>query len=99
MHLYRRLTLALMVAALALACSSQQLVTPRLGLEATVRLAPVEVGCWSLVTTNHVYQPVDLPAAFRVDGLAVHVVLSAVPDGASICMIGPLVHVNSIQVR
>ena len=99
MHLYRRLTLSLLVAALALACSSQQLVTPWLGVDATVRLTPVEVGCWSLVTTNDVYEPVDLPAAFRVDGLAVHVVLSAVPDAASTCMIGPLVHVNSIQAR
>ena len=99
MLLLRRFTLPLLVATLALACNGQDLLTPIQGVDATVRLAPVEVGCWSLVTTSQVYQPVDLPPAFRIDGLAVHVVLSEVPDWASICMIGPLVHVNSIRVR
>jgi hypothetical protein len=46
-----------------------------------------------------VYEPVDLPAAFRVEGLAVHVGLSDAPGWATICYAGPLVHVDDIQTR
>jgi|SRR2546430_1612198 len=99
MLLLRQCTVPLLVATLALACNADHLLTPIQGVDATVRLAPVEGGCWSIFTPNQVYQPVDLPAAFRIDGLAVHVVLREVPDWASICMIGPLVHVTSIRVR
>ena len=99
MLLLPRCATPLLVATLALACNADHLLTPIQGVDATVRLAPVEVGCWSIVTPNHVYEPVDLPPAFRIDGLAVHVVLTEVPDWASICMIGPLVHVTNIRVR
>ena len=99
MLLSRALTPTLLAATLALACSSERFLTPLLGVDATVRFAAIEGGCWSIVTPHQVYQPVDLPATFRIDGLAVHVVLSEVPDWASLCMIGPLVHVNSIRVR
>ena len=99
MLLLRRCTVPLLVATLVVACNADHLLTPIQGVDATVRLAPVEGGCWSIVTPNQVFQPVDLPAAFRIDGLSVHVVMSEVPDGTSICMIGPLVHVTSIRVR
>ncbi len=94
----RQCTFVVLVAALAFGCSSP---TAPLNVDATVRLAStVEGACWSLVTTtNRVYEPVDLPSAFRIDGLAVHVVLRDAPGWATICYIGPLVHVESIQPR
>ncbi len=98
MFLQRRRTFSVLVATLALRCSSP---TAPLSIDATVRFAPtVEGGCWSLVTaTNTVYQPVDLPAAFRIDGLAVRVVLRDAPGWATICYVGPLVHVDRIRTR
>ena len=100
MLLPRQLTLPLLATTLAVGCNAQQALAPGPGVDATVRFAStVEGGCWSITTTSQVYQPVDLPAAFRVDGLAVHVVLRDAPGWASICMIGPLVHVDSIRTR
>ena len=86
-------------AAFALGCSSPSL--PFYQIDATVRFVNVEGGCWSLVTSpeHKAYQPVDLPASFRIDSLAVRVVLRDAPDMASICMIGPLVHVDAISAR
>jgi hypothetical protein len=82
----------------ALACTSPT--KPLFGIDATVRFVPLEGGCWSIVTSGHtVYEPIDLPSSFRVDGLAVRVVLRDAPDWGSICMIGPLVHVDAISVR
>ena len=59
----------------------------------------IEGGCWVLATVNGRYEPLDLPAAFRVDGRAVTVKLRGAPDMASICMTGPLVRVDSIAAR
>src|SRR3989442_15613459 len=74
--------------------------TASVGLDATVHFATsVESSCWSLVPPTRVYEPVDLPAAFRAEGLKVHVVLSDAPGWATICYVGQLVHVNSIAVQ
>ncbi len=90
----------LLAIALGLGCNSQQSVAPKIGVDATVRFAhSVEASCWSLATTSKVYQPVDLPAAFQIEGLVVHVTLRDAPDWLSICSVGPLVHVTSIQAR
>jgi hypothetical protein len=100
MFLPRQLTPPLLTALLAVGCNSQQAFAPGPGVDATVRFAStVEGGCWSVATTTQVYEPVDLPTSFRIDGLAVHVVLRDAPDWGSICMIGPLVHVDSIRTR
>jgi len=98
MSLQRLGALSLLAATLAFGCASST--APVVRGNATVRFATLEGGCWSIVTTaNKVYEPVDLPSAFRIDGLAVDVVLSDAPGWASICMIGPLVHVDQIQAR
>ena len=105
MVLQRRRTFLLLLAILALGCSSQQHLGPLTGdqtlsVDATVRfVSSVEGGCWILATTHEQYQPVDLPAAFRVDARAVHVVLRDAPGWASTCMIAQLVHVDSIRAR
>ena len=98
MLLKREHTFSGLVAALAFACTSP---TAPFGVDATVRLAStVEGPCWSLVTaSNKAYQPVDLPAAFRTDGLAVRVELRDASGWISICSVGPLVHVENIRTR
>jgi len=89
---------SVLVTTLALGCKSSTM--PLFGIDATVHFSTIEGGCWSLVTNGHkVYQPIDLPARFRVDGLAVSVVLRDAPDWGSICMIGPLVHIEAISAR
>src|SRR5437867_10029913 len=86
-----------LIAILALGCGAP---TASVGLDATVHFATnVEGGCWSLITPSKAYEPVDLPAAFRVEGLAVRVVLSEAPGWATTCYVGELVHVNSIRAR
>ena len=98
MLLKRQHTLSALVAILAFGCSSP---FAPFGVDATVRLAStVEGPCWSLVTaSSKAYTPVDLPAAFRTDGLAVHVKLRDAPGWVSICSVGPLVHVDDIRTR
>ncbi len=98
MSLQCQTSFSALAAAFALGCTSP---TAPLGIDATVRFAStVEGGCWSLVTTTQkVYEPVDLPSTFRIDGLKVRVVLSDAAGWATICMIGPLVHIDSIQAR
>ena len=98
---------AMLVGALALGCSSDVLdpapqLAPNqtLAVDATVRfLSTVEGGCWGLATQRGLYEPVDLASGFRVDGRKVRVVLRDAPGWASICMIGSLVHVDSIRAR
>jgi hypothetical protein len=67
--------------------------------EATVRLLPVEGGCWVLSTATGRYQPVNLPDAYKSDGKAVRVVMRGATDMMSVCQVGPLVHVDSISAR
>lgn len=66
---------------------------------ATVRFVDLEGGCWMLETPLGTYEPLGLPAAFRVDGLEVYVVLRRAPDAASICQMAPLVTLDSIRAR
>jgi hypothetical protein len=70
-----------------------------LATNATVRFVGIEGGCWSLDTPQGHYEPINLPAEFRVDGLAVRVSLRAAPDMVSICMMGPLVRIDDISAR
>ena len=66
---------------------------------ATVRFVNLEGGCWALETSQGRYEPVGLPAQFRHDGLAVYAVAHGAPSAVSICMIAPLVTVDSIRLR
>jgi len=97
MRLMCQRSVSALIAIVAFGCTSP---TASVGLDATVHFATsVESSCWSLVTPTKVYEPVDLPAAFRAEGLKVHVVLSDAPGWATICYVGQLVHVNSIAVQ
>ena len=98
---------AVVVGALALACSSGPLEpAPRLApneslsIDATARsLSTVEGGCWALDTHRGRYEPMSLPERFRMDGQRVRVVLRDAPNSGSICQIGTLVLIDSISER
>ena len=97
MSLPRQRALASLVAGFAFGCASP---TAPIRIDATVRFThSIEASCWTLVTANKVYEPLDLPSAFQVDDLAVHAVLSDAPDAISICSAGELVHVDNIATR
>jgi hypothetical protein len=67
--------------------------------DATIRFINLEGGCWAIETApGERYEPVNLAAGFRTDGLQVHVVLRDAPDMAGICMIGPFVSIDRISV-
>lgn len=69
-------------------------------IDATVRLVNVEGGCWVLETrSGRRYEAAGLPAEFREDGLEVTVELQRRPDLASLCQLGTMVEVLSIEAR
>jgi len=101
-----RLTvLALSVYTLAGACSGAPPTDPlRTGqhavVDATVQLLNLEGGCWTLAVGENVhYLPLNLADSLRRDGLAVRAELVRRDDYASICMVGPVVQILSIQTR
>jgi len=66
-------------------------------IEGDVRLVNVEGGCWGLQTDSATYEPVGgIPEGFRQDQLAVRATVRGV-EGTSICMIGPLVEIVTIE--
>lgn len=65
---------------------------------ATIRFVNLEGGCWVIETApSHRYEPVNLGAAFRTDGLSVRVVLRDAPDMSGVCQMGPFVTIDSIS--
>ncbi len=85
-----------------LGCASQQEAPPAIDdaafvIEGIVRFIDVEGGCWGIGTDSATYEPVGgIPDGFRQDQLAVRATVRGV-DGASICMIGPLVEIVTIE--
>ena len=69
-----------------------------LATDATVRLLPFEVGCWTLDTPGGSYGTLGLPQAYRRDGLPVYAVIRGDTGIVSFCN-GPFVSVVSIRVR
>ena len=65
--------------------------TPELDAEGIVRFFAVEGGCWGIESEGEVYEPIDLPAAVRIDGLVVLFEAEILEDRASTCQIGPIV--------
>jgi heat shock protein HslJ len=64
----------------------------------TVRQLPVEGGVWVIASDDGThYNPLNLPEAFRVEGLAVEAEATLRDDVASIGMVGPLV--TLIRIR
>jgi hypothetical protein len=70
-----------------------------LATDATIRFVDLEGGCWAIETPQGGYEPVSLAAQFKVDGMRVHAVIRDAPHTMSICMIAPMVSVDSIRAR
>ncbi len=85
-----------------LGCASQEETSPAADdavfvIEGDVRFIDVEGGCWGLQTDSATYEPVGgFPVGFRQDQLTVRATVRGV-EGASICMIGPLVEIVTIE--
>jgi len=100
---------SVLLVGVALACGGEDLNTGPAGLplpvnqvlftNATVRFVNLEGGCWALETPAGSYEPIGLPAPFRIDGLAVYAVMRGAPGSVSICQMAPLVTLDSIRTR
>lgn len=62
-----------------------------------VRFIQVEGGCWGIAVNEDMYEPINLSAAFREDGLRVSFQAMDRPDLASICQIGRIVEIKTIR--
>lgn len=99
---------SLMVSSALGACSSPSMsTTPTPPLQegkvlttnATVRFVNIEGGCWALETASgERYEPTNLAAQYRTNGLEVRVVLRDAPDIAGICQMAPFVTIDSISI-
>ncbi len=102
MTLRSYIVLSLAIASGMLGCASQEEAPPAADdavfvIEGDVRFIDLEGGCWGLQTDSATYEPVGgFPGGFRQDQLAVRATVRSV-DGASICMIGPLVEIVTIE--
>ena len=97
------LVIATVLCAGAIACGSQDLPDPidlvgpsqrpndAFTIRGTVELVQVEGGCWTILTNEGRYEPLELPAAYRQDGLEVLAEVAPRTDLASICQVGPIV--------
>ena len=96
------LSLSLAMVGSMLGCASQEEAPPApddaaFVIEGNVRFIDVEGGCWGLQTDSATYEPVGgFPVGFRQDQLTVRATVRGV-EGASICMIGPLVEIVTIE--
>jgi hypothetical protein len=91
-----RFLLALALAFFTLG-SSCDVTTPDLDQVGTVRFIDVEGGCWAIETDDATYEPINLPAELRVDGLDVAFEATVRDDLASICMVGQIVELLRIE--
>ncbi len=102
MTLRSYIVLSLAIASGMLGCASQEEAPPAADdavfvIEGDVRFIDLEGGCWGLQTDSATYEPVGgFPEGFRQDQLAVRATVRSV-DGASICMIGPLIEIVTIE--
>ncbi|TDJ54115.1 MAG: hypothetical protein E2O47_06825 [Gemmatimonadetes bacterium] len=102
MTLRSYIALSLAVVGGMLGCASQEEALPAADdavfvIEGNVRFIDIEGGCWGIGTDSATYEPVGgIPDGFRQDQLAVRATVRGV-EGASICMIGPLVEIVTIE--
>lgn len=70
---------------------------PTIRITGTVQHQEVEGGVWVIRTDEGKYQPMNLPPAFQVDGMAVEAEAVRRTDMVSIGMVGPLVELLRIR--
>lgn len=67
-------------------------------IEATVEFLAVEGGCWSLVAADGTrYEPLELAEPFRQHGLEVVVRIRRRGDIGTVCQVGQVVEILSIE--
>ncbi len=69
---------------------------PNIQADGTVRLDPIEGGCWVIDAEGETYLPLNLTEEFAVDGLAIHFEATLESDMVSFCP-GIIVDITSIQ--
>ena len=80
---------------LSLACGPDDIFT----VDGTVAFTNIEGGCWLIVDADeNRYHPLDLPEAFRQDGLPVRAILERQRDVAGFCP-GQIVVILAIERR
>ena len=79
---------------LALGCD---ILGPDLDGRGTIRFLDLEGGCWGILTDEDLYEPVNLDARFRIDGMRVDFEAKLRKDMASPCMIGPMIELTKIN--
>ncbi len=84
-----------MALSMGLLLTSCGILGPDLDEVGTVTLTVV--GCWGIRTTEDLYEPDALAQEFRVDGLQVRFEADFVKESVSICSIGPVVKIKSIE--
>lgn len=69
-------------------------------LDASVTYVEIEGGAWVLRDgTGQLYEPTNLPADYRVEGLAVRAEVDVLEDYASALQVGPIVRIRRIAPR
>lgn len=70
---------------------------PDLSTDAEIRFSDIEGGCWMVDTSERSYEPINLPEAFKVDGLAVRIEAELVSDRGSFCTGPPYLDIKRIE--
>lgn len=86
------------ISALFVAVTGCGVTTPDVSEIGTVELVDIAGGCWTIEAAGTIYEPTNLPAALRHDGLAVEFVAVNRDDLASICQIGRIIELVRIDV-
>jgi hypothetical protein len=84
-------------AALYIAVTSCGVTTPDVNENGTVEFVDIEGGCWVIEAGGTTYEPINLPAGMREDGLAVEFVAVTRDDRASTCQVGPIIELIRIE--
>ena len=88
------------VLAMLLACSEPQGPEEVFEVDATVRFIDVSGGCWSLETDEgERFVPLSIPPEYLHDGIAVRARLERLPEFGSLCMVGEVVQLHSLELR
>jgi hypothetical protein len=83
--------------ALFLAATGCSITTPDLSGEGMVEYIDVEGGCWGIESNGEIYEPLNLPAELREDGLPIEFVAIDRDDVGSVCMIGPIIELLRVE--
>jgi len=69
-------------------------------ISGTVYYAPVSGECWTIIGDDKVtYEITNLPKEFQKNGLQVRAKIKLLPDMSSICMVGPIAEIETIDVK